>query len=149
VDLACLQVTGGDVLERASHDRGEDRSQQQVAGVVWEVVVAAALVGVQDGQPVVGAERDDCQAWVDPRVPAAADRSQQSEGVSRALKLAEDQYVDRTGRDPRDNCFGVVGLVEGVPVGIKLRRQERLPVCVDGGYEQRVLLCRRARVLLL
>jgi hypothetical protein len=40
------------------------------------VVVAACLVGAQDGQLVVGAERDDRLAGMDPRVLAGTDRSQ-------------------------------------------------------------------------
>jgi hypothetical protein len=53
VDLADLQMAAGDRLKRAARERGEDRSQQQIAGVVCEVVVAAALIGPQDGQLVV------------------------------------------------------------------------------------------------
>jgi hypothetical protein len=47
VDLADLQMSADDGLKRAARDRGEDRSQQQVSGLVCEVVVAAAFIGPQ------------------------------------------------------------------------------------------------------
>jgi hypothetical protein len=52
-----------------------DRAQQDVARVDGQVVVAAALVGAQDRQLVVGAERDDRLAWVDALVLCGTDRT--------------------------------------------------------------------------
>jgi hypothetical protein len=71
----CIVPTAGDDLEGAPQDRGEDGAQQDVAGAVGQVVVAAALVGAQDRQLVGGAERDDRLSGVDARVLAGADRA--------------------------------------------------------------------------
>jgi hypothetical protein len=94
-DVPSLQVAGRDVLQRASHDRLQDGAQQQVAGVVWEVVVAAALVGPQDGQLVGGADGDDCQSGVDSRVLAGPHRPQECRSVRGARQLTQHERVDR------------------------------------------------------
>jgi hypothetical protein len=89
VNVRGLQVAGDDVLVRASHDRCEDRAQQQVAGAHWEVVVAAALAGAQRRELVSGAERDDRQPGMDSWVLACPQRSQQRGPVRGVLELAE------------------------------------------------------------
>jgi hypothetical protein len=90
-------VAAGDVLECASHDRGEDCAQQHIARGVGEVVVAATLVGAQDGQLVVGADGDDRLAGMDAGMLAGPDGPQQRGSVCRSLQAPEDQHVDRVG----------------------------------------------------
>jgi hypothetical protein len=125
VDLADVQMAAGDRLVCAACERGEDCSQQQVSGAVGEVVIAAALIGAQDGQLVVGAERDDRLAGVDAGVLVGADGSQEPGGVCGVLEIAEDQHVDRLLRQPCDRRQDGVGLVDGVPVGVQLRGKKR------------------------
>jgi hypothetical protein len=91
------------------------------------MVVAAALLGAQHSQLVAGAERDDRQAGMDPRVLAGAERPQQPARVRRALKLAEEQHVDRTGRQPRAFSARRPGRVVG------LLYEPELDVMAGGG----------------
>jgi hypothetical protein len=72
VDVHARNVQGaaGDGLDGAPPYRRQDRPQQRIARRLRQVVVAAALVGPQDGQLVAGAERDDRLARIDPRVLA-------------------------------------------------------------------------------
>jgi hypothetical protein len=55
------------------------------------------------------------------------------------LWAPEEHGVDCVGRELGDRCR-VVGLVDGVPVGIELRGQEGALVVVGGCDQQRVLL---------
>jgi hypothetical protein len=77
VDVADVQVSAGDGVQCAPHDGCEDGAQQQVTAGVWEVVVAAALVGAQDGHLVGGTERDDRLAGMDARLLPGAHGAQQ------------------------------------------------------------------------
>jgi len=139
VDLAGVQMPGDHVLEDTPDDGREYGAQDDVAGAVGEVVVAAALIRAQCGQLVVVTERDDGQAGMHARVLSGAYRAQQCRCVEGSLKLANDQDVDRVARQLGDDRRGVVGLVDGVPIGVQLSGQKGALLCVDGRDEDGVL----------
>jgi hypothetical protein len=111
VDVADVQVTLGSRLQRASCDCCEDGAEQQIGGAVGEVVVAAALVGAQDGQLVAASAAlapSVMAGWgMDPGVLAGAQRAQERGPVRGVLELAEDEHVDRVARELGQDRFAV------------------------------------------
>jgi hypothetical protein len=69
-------------------------AQQQVPAAVCKVVIAAALIGPQNRQLVVGSERDNGLARMDAGVLIAADSSQQPQAVCGVLEVAAQRARD-------------------------------------------------------